>query len=266
MATNRQGPDATDVMAQQVATAARVLSAAQRVLVLTGAGMSVDSGLPTYRGIGGLYDDADVAEGMPIEQALSGDVFASRPALTWKYIGQIERTCRGAQPNRGHAVLARLQARYQRLCILTQNIDGFHATAGSRDVIEMHGNIHQLLCTGCERRTEVAEFSHFGALPPLCPVCGSVLRPQVVLFGEMLPLRAVARYEMALADELDAIVAIGTSAVFPYIAEPVRDAWQRGIATIEINPQQTNISPFCRTTLRLPAAQALTAIEQHMAA
>lgn len=233
---------------------------------MTGAGMSADSGLPTYRGVGGLYDNVETEEGVAIEQALGGAMFASRPALTWKYISRIEAACRGAQPNAGHAVLARLQARYQHLCILTQNVDGLHRLAGSRDVIEMHGNIHRLLCTACGWHADVDDFSHLdGVLPPRCPVCSSVIRPDVVLFGEMLPARAVARYEAAVADKLDAVVVIGTSAVFPYIVEPVCEASRRAIPAIEINPQETEVSSFCSLTLKSPAAQALPAIERQLA-
>lgn len=250
---------------RQVGPIVDVLGAAERVLVLTGAGMSADSGLPTYRGIGGLYDDVETEDGIDIEDALSGEMFASRPAVTWKYVGQIESACRGAQPHAGHGVIARLQSRYQRLCVLTQNVDGLHGAAGSRDVIEMHGNIHQLRCLGCDRRIEVPDFSHLGELPPNCAVCGSVIRPEVVLFGEMLPMRAVAHYEVALAEGFDAIVAIGTSAVFPYILEPVRDAWRRGIPTVEINPQETVISRFCSVTARMTALRALSAIERQLA-
>lgn len=246
----------------EVADAARLLDGARRVLVLTGAGISADSGLPTYRGIGGLYAEGTTEEGVAIEDALSGDMFARDPALTWKYIHQIESACRGARPNAGHAVLARLQTRYQRLCVLTQNVDGFHAAAGSRDVIEMHGDIHRLYCTGCDYSTEVADFSHLERLPPACERCGGVVRPAVVLFGEMLPAHAVVRYEAALAEGFDAIVAIGTSAVFPYIDQPVRDAWMRGAATIEINPEQTAVSRFCTAAIRLPAARALPALER----
>lgn len=253
--------------ASPAAHAAHVLGAARRVLVMTGAGMSADSGLPTYRGVGGLYHDVETEEGVAIEQALSGAMFARRPALTWKYIRQIETACRGARPNAGHAVLARLQNRYERLCVLTQNVDGLHRAAGSRDLIEMHGNIHHLLCTDCDWRAEVADFSQLGYhLPPACPACGGIVRPHVVLFGEMLPLPAVAKYERALADDPDVLLVIGTSAGFPYIVEPVRDAWRRGTPVIEINPEETAISRFCSVTLRAPAASALVAIERRLGA
>src|SRR5699024_1250395 len=149
----------SDTMAVDIAMAARTLAAARRVLVLTGAGLSADSGMPTYRGVGGLYDDADVDEGVPIAQALSGEMFARRPAWPGKYIGRIERACVGARPNRGLAVLARLLARFAHVYIMTEDIVGFHAGACSRDVIEMHGNIQRLQCSGCERRIEVADYA-----------------------------------------------------------------------------------------------------------
>lgn len=262
MLSDLSPPGASQSENSAVAHAARVLASASRVLVFTGAGMSADSGLPTYRGIGGLYDQQATADGVDIEQALSGDMFARDPALTWKYICQIEAACRGARPHVGHIVLARWQRRFRHVCVITQNVDGLHQATGERDVIEMHGHVHRLCCTGCERTTDVTDFSDFGALPPTCYVCGSVLRPAVVLFGEMLPMRAVARYEMALAEGFDALVAIGTSAVFPYIVEPFREAHARGVPTIEINPRETAITHLCDARVRMSAAKALLAVDK----
>lgn len=245
--------------------AARILAAARRVLVITGAGMSADSGLPTYRGIGGLYDCELTADGIAIEDALSGPMFERDPGLTWKYIAQIERACRGAAPNAGHHVLAAFAARHERFCVLTQNVDGFHRAAGSRDVIEMHGDIHRLKCTECGRAHVVDDYAALAELPPRCADCEGVVRPQVVLFGEMLPLDAVARYESALAGGFDAVLVIGTSAVFPYIAGPVQDAWQGGVPSIEINPEPTEVSPFCEVGLRDNAAKVLLELQQRLA-
>jgi len=244
--------------------AAGLLRDAKRVLVITGAGMSADSGLPTYRGIGGLYDTDRTEDGVAIEDALSGAMFERDPALTWKYIAQIEAACRGAAPNRGHAVLAEWTSRFERLCVLTQNVDGFHRIAGSDDVIEMHGNIHGLSCVACRHRTRVDDYAGLGALPPRCEICGGVLRPDVVLFGEMLPARAVTRYERALSDGFDVVMSIGTTAVFPYIAAPVREAWQSGHGTIEINPQPTDISRFCHAIMRAPAARVLERLSERI--
>jgi NAD-dependent deacetylase len=113
---------------------------ARSVLFITGAGISADSGLPTYRGIGGLYEEALTEEGFAIEEALSGDMLRERPEVCWRYIHQIERACRGATWNRAHEVLAMMERRYERSWVLTQNVDAFHRRAGSKNVIDIHGD------------------------------------------------------------------------------------------------------------------------------
>ena len=143
-------PTAPGLDPAAVATAAGILSRSRSALFVTGAGMSADSGLPTYRGVGGLYDSGTTEEGLPIEVLLSGPLFARRPEWTWKYLAEIERACRGAAPNRGHEVLALLERRLPRCVVLTQNVDGLHRRAGSTEVIEIHGNLHDLSCTACE--------------------------------------------------------------------------------------------------------------------
>ena len=117
--------------AQQNSEIAEQLRGSQSILFITGAGMSADSGLPTYRGIGGLYTSGTTEEGIAIEEALSGPMLDERPALTWKYIRQIEEACRGAQFNRGHEIIALMESHFERVVILTQNVDGFHHAAGS---------------------------------------------------------------------------------------------------------------------------------------
>ncbi|MGH8459507.1 MAG: Sir2 family NAD-dependent protein deacetylase, partial [Nevskiales bacterium] len=126
------------------------LHVARRILVITGAGISADSGLPTYRGIGGLYEDTMTGDKVPIEVALSGEMMRLEPQLTWKYIHQIESACRGARFNEAHRIIAAMQDRFETVCVLTQNIDGFHRDAGSRNLIEIHGNIHELHCVQCD--------------------------------------------------------------------------------------------------------------------
>jgi NAD-dependent deacetylase len=249
-------------MNTEITRAGTLLRNAHRVLVITGAGMSADSGLPTYRGVGGLYDRDLTDDGITIEDALSGPMFEQDPGTTWKYIAQIEAACRGAKPNVGHYALAQIAPSYERFCVLTQNVDGFHAAAGSRDVIEMHGSIHRLRCTRCGDRRAVEDYASLTDLPPRCGVCDAVIRPEVVLFGEMLPDRAVRRYEIALAEGFDLVLVVGTSAVFPYIAAPVEQAAAKGCATIEINPQPTPISLVCDVQLSMNAAEALTALAE----
>lgn len=238
---------------------AAILTGCRSVLFITGAGISADSGLPTYRGIGGLYDVNDTEEGLPIEELLSGETMRLRPDLTWKYLGQIERACRGATFNRAHAVIAEMERRLPRVWTATQNVDGFHRGAGSRNLIELHGNLHDLRCTGCGGRQTVGDYSHL-SIPPRCPECRGLVRPDVVLFGENLPEAALARYFMELEQGFDLVVAVGTTAVFPYIISPLVLANRTGIPTVEINPGTSRVSELVDIRLPLRAAEALDAI------
>lgn len=229
---------------------------AERILFITGAGISADSGLPTYRGVGGLYDDAGTEDGVDIEDALSGPMLARRPELCWKYIAQVERACRGAVPNRAHEVIAELQRHAGRVVVLTQNVDGLHRVAGSENVIEIHGNVHELHCTRCAWEREVPDYEGLVTLPPRCPDCGAVVRPRVVLFQEMLPAGAIDRLRAEVARGFSLVVTVGTTAVFPYIAAPVRMAAGWGAHTVEINPGKSQVSHL--VDLHLPARAAPT--------
>lgn len=249
-------------MADPIEDTAELLAAelrgARRVAFLTGAGLSAESGLPTYRGVGGLYNGMTRDEGRPIEDLLSGETFAREPALTWKYLLEIERACRGAAPNLAHRLIASLEA----LCdvhVITQNVDGLHQAAGSSQVIELHGRLRELFCSGCRWRLAAETFEGL-TLPPRCRECGAVLRPNVVLFGEMLPLQSVARYERELAKGFDLIFAVGTTAGFPYIHDPVVEATRRGVITVEINPDRTPLSGRVAHRLGCGAVRAMQAI------
>lgn len=238
---------------------ARQLARSRRVLFITGAGISADSGLPTYRGVGGLYNDEATEDGLPIETALSGAVFSVRPDITWKYLAQIAHNCRGAQPNPAHRAIASLEQKIPGTFVFTQNVDGLHRKAGSTNLIEIHGNLQTLICPQCNFMETVDDLSGRD-LPPRCPKCGSVLRPNVVLFGEALPEAAMARFIDTLEEGLDMVFTIGTSAVFPYISEPIVWAAQAGIPTVEINPVHTRLTPHVEYHLPLGAAEAMTVI------
>jgi len=235
------------------------LSLARRVLFITGAGISADSGLPTYRGVGGLYDDRITGEGLRIEDILSGEMLSRRPELTWKYLIQIEETCRGARPNAAHRAIARLDAHLDRVMVFTQNVDGLHRAAGSREVVEIHGNLQELTCTRC-RYEETVDGLAGREIPPRCPACGGALRPKVVLFGEALPEDALERFIDALQQGFDMVFSIGTSSIFPYIVQPVIFAAGSGIPAVEINPSRTPLSDIVDFRLPLGAAVAMTAI------
>jgi NAD-dependent deacetylase len=231
---------------------------AERILVVTGAGISADSGLPTYRGVGGLYDDAGTEDGVDIEDALSGPMMERRPEICWKYIAQVERACRGAAPNRAHHVIAKLQRGREGVVVLTQNVDGLHRAAGSEDVIEIHGNVHEVHCTRCAWERVVADYEELlsSSEVPRCPECGAVVRPRVVLFQEMLPVGPIDRLRAEVFRGFSLVVIVGTTAVFPYIAAPVRMAAGWGAHTVEINPGRSMVSDL--VDLRLPARAAPT--------
>ncbi|TKD05038.1 NAD-dependent deacylase [Polyangium fumosum] len=239
--------------------AGKLIAEAQSALFITGAGISAASGIPTYRGVGGLYGDRGTDEGMPIEKALSGPMFRRSPELTWKYIHQIEQACRGAAPNAAHVALSRLEARLPRSWVLTQNVDGFHRAAGSRNVIDIHGDIHRLHCTGCTFTEVVQDYAHLAPCPR-CTSCEEVLRPDVVLFGEMLPMAKLEVLQRELDRGFDVVVSVGTSSLFPYIAEPVLDAARHGTPTIEVNPEPTVISHAVALRLPMGAVEALEGI------
>ncbi len=236
-----------------------ILTRSRSLLFITGAGISADSGLPTYRGIGGLYNAQHPEEGIPIEEILSGEMIHRRPELTWKYLGQIEQATRGARFNGAHQVIAKMEACFERVWTLTQNIDGLHRQAGAKNVLEIHGNLHDLLCTECGWRQTVEDYAAL-SLPPPCPRCQAVLRPEVVLFGEMLPRQTVESLYDQLDAGFDAVFSIGTTSVFPYIAGPVEAARRRGWASIEINPAATRVSRLVNIKLALRAAEAMDAI------
>jgi NAD-dependent deacetylase len=242
------------VLQQQLATAARWIEEAQRVLFVTGAGLSADSGLPTYRGVGGLYE-SEPSDDLPIEVALSGPMFEAQPELTWRHIGTIEAACRHARPNRGHEVIAQLE-RMAEVVVFTQNVDGFHRAAGSSQVVEIHGAIHRLRCPVCTYRTEVADYAGLADVPT-CPKCSAIIRPDVVLFEEMLPLDALARWEAHAAPGFDLVFSVGTSSLFPYVVAPVVEAIRAGVRTIEINPGSTDLSGHVDLHLKEKAAIVL---------
>jgi len=238
---------------------ATMLAASHSVLFVTGAGLSADSGLPTYRGIGGLYNTNTTEDNIPIEWAISGEAIIERPELTWKYLAQIEQACRGARYNRGHEVIAEIEARFERVWTLTQNVDGLHRSAGARNVIDIHGDLHNIRCMRCPYRQTLDDYSQL-SFPPRCPRCGGVLRPDVVLFGEMLPEDKVQTLYEQLSAGFDIVFTVGTTSVFPYIAEPVRLAAVSGRPTVEINPDTTSVSHMVEVKLPLRAAEALDAI------
>ena len=245
-----------DQLTAKIAAVARIIGKARSLLFVTGAGISADSGVPTYRGIGGLYDVQQTEEGYPIEEVLSGEMFEKNPTLTWKYLLQIGRAAEGASPNRAHEFIAWLEKSLPRVWTLTQNVDGFHRLAGSQNVVEIHGNMHSLYCTSCSSETRVNDYKCLDSIPN-CGSCRSIMRPNVVLFGEALPQKAIAEIFAQIELGFDAVLSVGTSSLFPYIRMPITEARRQGVPTIEINPSETVISRDVDYHLPLGASDAL---------
>ncbi len=232
------------------------MATAKRVLVITGAGLSADSGLPVYRGFGGLYHDAACDDGTPIEQALSGEMLQRNPELIWRILTQISRAAEHADFNRGHQVLQEMERFFGEMLVFTQNVDGLHCKAGSRMVAEVHGSLAQRRCLACGSVTPAPERIE-EVLPPRCDSCGGVLRPTVVLFGEKVNLEAIAALERFLEGGVDLCLSIGTSSQFPYVTEPVFRVIQQGGFCVEVNPETTDLSPFFHQCLRGSASAVL---------
>ena len=247
---------------QRVADA---LCRANRILIITGAGLSADSGLPTYRGVGGLYN-SNTGEGVPIETALSGPMLRRDPALCWKYLAEIGRACLTAAPNSAHVAIAELQQRKPGCWVLTQNVDGFHRAAGSppERLIEIHGTLSPVFCMDCGQPTDDLKRRLSRPLPPRCDTCGGVLRPPVVLFEELLPEPATNVLRAELARGFDAVVAIGTSASFAYIVEPILKVRQSGGFTAQIDPAAGELSLLVDAHIAKGASDVLPQLVRHI--
>jgi len=235
---------------------ARAIQRDRDVLFITGAGLSADSGLPTYRGVGGLYEGPGSDGSMSIEDALHIDTFRRRAHLTWHHIRTVAAACEGARPNRGHHIIAALEQSLDRVTVLTQNVDGFHVRAGSRNVIQIHGDLSQLVCPQCPWTGPMPQLRN---LPPVprCPECASIARPPVVLFGEPLPTDALAHYHAELEQGFGVVVSVGTSSLFPYIVRPIQQVQAAGGLAAEINPSPTVVSPAVDLRIRAGAAASL---------
>ena len=214
--------------------AAADLAAAGNVAALTGAGISVESGIPPFRGKGGLWERFDPMEFAHID-ALMRD-----PAKVWKVlVKEMKEIVDRAQPNDGHKGLAKLESREKLKTIITQNVDGLHQAAGNTDVIEYHGTFAWQRCMDCHKKYETRKVD-ISEIPPRCE-CGGILRPDAVFFGEMIPVEAMLRSRQVAAD-CDLMLVVGTSAVVqPAAMIPVL-AKDNGAKIIEINPERTPLT------------------------
>ena len=219
-----------------IAALAERLRAASRVTVITGAGVSAASGIPTFRGSGGIWKNFSAV------RLATPEAFDEDPRLVWEWYAWRRSVVARASPNRAHEVLSAWSRRYRAFTLVTQNVDGLHERAGTRNVIRFHGSLWELSCAArCaaspQRWSDASELTD---LPPICPHCGGIARPGVVWFGEAIPAPALSAASAAL--DCDVCVAIGTSALVYPAAGLVGEAGRRGAFTAEINPEATPAS------------------------
>jgi NAD-dependent deacetylase len=221
-------------MKELIKQAAEDLAAARNVVALTGAGISIESGIPPFRGKGGLWERFDPMEIAHID-ALMRD-----PAKVWKIlVKEMKEIVDRARPNDGHKGLAKLEARDKLQTIITQNIDGLHQAAGNTDVIEFHGTFAWQRCMDCNKKYETRKVD-ISEIPPRCE-CGGILRPDAVFFGEIIPAEAMWRSRQAATD-CDLMLVIGTSAVVQPAAMIPVIAKDNGAKIVEINPERTPLT------------------------
>ena len=224
---------------------------AKSVCVLTGAGISAESGVPTFRGGG----NAAVWKGMPFDQISSARMVRENLNEVWEWFDYRRGVLKDCEPNPAHFALAEWQNRFADFTLVTQNVDGLHHRAGSREVLELHGNINRSSCTNCEKRFQMnaEDVPH---KPEVCDRCEARVRPDVVLFGEMLPMDAFLKAEQK-SRECDLFFVVGTSALVYPAAGLAEIAKFSGARLVEINPEETPMTGFCDEVLRGKAGEVL---------
>ena len=230
---------------------ARFESIGGPVAVLTGAGVSAESGVPTFRGEAGLWHN------FRPEQLATPEAFHRDPTLVWEWYDWRRGLIGSCAPNAAHATLAEMEAALPAFTLITQNVDGLHQAAGSQHVLELHGNIWRTRCTRCGEAGE-DHLVPLPELPPHCPVCGGLLRPDVVWFGESLPAD-VLDAAWAAAGRCRLMLVIGTSVVVQPAASLPLVALRNGARVVEVNPAETPLSADAHEVLRGPAAEMVPA-------
>ncbi len=250
---------ATTLLERSLQDAANILRASNHTVALVGAGLSAESGIPTYRGSGGVWTKFG-------EPTIDGwDLFTRDPEAWWRCAldesatqSGFSRALAAAQPNAGHRAMAELERMGKLRHIITQNIDNLHQRAGSQGITEIHGNRFLGRCMSCGQREHLDRLS-MASLPPICKDCGGIMKNDTVMFGEPIPEDALRSCYLQ-ASLADAFVVVGTSAVvYPAAEFPVM-AKRRGAPLIEINPEETALSGLADVIVRAPAGECLTTL------
>ncbi|MEF8816767.1 MAG: NAD-dependent deacylase [Salinibacter sp.] len=241
-------PDFSDTLVDRLAQA-------EHVAVLTGAGISAESGIPTFRDPDGLWDEFDPQELANVE------AFLDNPELVQGWYRHRRQVVEDAEPNAGHRALRALEAHVPSLAVVTQNVDDLHNRAENSTVIELHGNITDNYCRDCERTVgaEIVDAAIQDGEPARCPDCDGLVRPDVVWFGEMLPPAAMEQADAA-TERADVFLSVGTSAVvYPAARLPVA-AREQGAYVAEVNPDATGVTDTVHESIQGPAGDVLPAL------
>ena len=225
-----------------------LLSKETKVVVLTGAGISAESGVPTFRGEDGLWKK------FRPEELATFDAFMANPRLVWEWYEYRRKIIEEIKPNPGHLALVEFQNYFEKFDLVTQNVDGLHHQAGSKNVIELHGNIKRNKCIQCGTKYEILENTTPG-IPPKC-ACGGNIRPDVVWFGEMLPPEAI-NLAFRVSSECDLFFSVGTSAVVHPAASLPLLAKRNGAYVVEVNIEPTEISHLIDESLMGKAGEIM---------
>lgn len=233
-----------------------VLQEASRVAILTGAGISAESGIPTFRGEEGLWKKYRP------EELATPTAFSQDPKLVWEWYDWRRGIIGQKEPNPGHKVIARWEETFPSVSLITQNIDGLHQKAGSKNIWELHGNIWKLRCTEEGTITENYD-TPLKEIPPLCPNCGALLRPHVVWFGESLS-PTILQKSIQLSSECDVMFVVGTSAVVQPAASLPFEASEAGAKIVEINLDPTPLSLYADFSIRGKSGEILPLIDEEL--
>lgn len=232
--------------------AAMSLVQSQCVVAFTGAGVSAESGVPTFRGSGGLW------EGFDPQEVATPQGFAENPKKVWKFYNERRKQAKSVHPNPAHESLAKFEDGSENFIIITQNIDGLHQRAGSKNVVELHGSLYKVKCTDCSYHGDSGDDYKD---EPRCPECGNMLRPAIVWFYESLPAE-----EFSIAEEAsrncDLMLSIGTSSIVQPAASLIWQGKANGATIIEINPEPTAASDIADIRIRSAAGEVLPEITE----
>jgi len=239
-------------MDNNIIKAAEIIKKSKNMIALTGAGVSVESGIPDFRSAGGLWDKYDPAVYASIYS------FKNMPEKVWEMIFEMIKIIDSAKPNNAHYALAELEKMKLLKTVITQNIDNLHQEAGNKNVIEYHGNAKHLVCMSCSAEYSASEFEISEKKIPHCESCGKILKPSVIFFGENIPHHALHESQK-FAEKADVVIVAGTSAVVYPAAGIPRTAKSRGAFIIEFNIEETELTRYDTDVfIHGPAGQTLT--------